>query len=139
MDTKAAIATCVVLACGCGGHKSFGFPDTGGGDGGGGSSSGGSGSGGGGGSGSSSGGGLLGDASSEPGDSGNGCTGQATDFVYVLSAENDLYSFAPDKKVFTKIGTLGCKTSMQPNSMAVDRNADAYVNYVFNPILFSGQ
>ncbi len=25
----------------------------------------------------------------------NGCSGAATDFVYVLSVENDLYSFAP--------------------------------------------
>jgi hypothetical protein len=50
--------------------------------------------------------------------------------VYVLSAENDLYSFAPDKKLFAKIGALGCSTSLSPNSMAVDRNATAYVNYV---------
>jgi hypothetical protein len=50
--------------------------------------------------------------------------------VYVLSATNDLYSFAPDKKAFTKIGPLGCQTAMQPNSMAVDRNATAWVNYV---------
>jgi hypothetical protein len=60
----------------------------------------------------------------------SGCSGQASNFVYVLSAQNDLYSFAPDKKVFTKIGQLGCQTSMQPNSMAVDRNAVAWVNYV---------
>jgi hypothetical protein len=61
---------------------------------------------------------------------GSDCTGQAADYVYVLSAENDLYSFAPDKKVFTKIGPLGCNTSLSPNSMAVDRSATAYVNYV---------
>ena len=68
------------------------------------------------------------------GDSGGGgpsdCTGQAADYVYVLSVQNDLYSFAPDKKLFTKIGHLGCQTSLTPNSMAVDRSAVAWVNYV---------
>jgi hypothetical protein len=48
----------------------------------------------------------------------------------VLSSDDNLYSFAPDKKLFTKIGLLGCMTTMQPNSMAVDRNAVAWVNYV---------
>ncbi len=48
----------------------------------------------------------------------------------MLSAQNDLYSFAPNLQQFTKIGPLQCATSMQPNSMAIDRNADAYVNYV---------
>jgi hypothetical protein len=79
------------------------------------------------GSGSSSGG--FGSTSSSGG-GGNGCSGQATNFVYVLSAENDLYSFAPNLKKFTKIGSLNCNASMQPNSMAVDRNAVAYVDYV---------
>ncbi|WP_437963508.1 hypothetical protein WMF04_27700 [Sorangium sp. So ce260] len=51
-------------------------------------------------------------------------------FVYVLSAENELYSFKPDRKEFTKIGVLGCQTDMDPNSMAVDRDAVAWVNYV---------
>jgi hypothetical protein len=60
----------------------------------------------------------------------NGCTGEATNFVYVLSDANDLYKFDPPGKKFTLIGHLGCATSMMPNSMAVDRNAEAYVNYV---------
>jgi hypothetical protein len=55
---------------------------------------------------------------------------EAATYVYVLSDENDLYSFQPDKKVFTKIGPLGCNTAMFPNSMAIDRNATAWVNYV---------
>jgi hypothetical protein len=50
--------------------------------------------------------------------------------VYVLSDANELYSFKPDAKQFTRIGRLGCQTSMQPNSMAVDRDAVAWVNYV---------
>lgn len=115
-----------LLSVACGGasdQKGFSSPDGG--------SSSGSGSGGsGGGSGSGSGsGGLLGNEDGG-GSTNNGCSGAATDFVYVLSAENDLYSFAPNAKTFSKIGALGCQTTMQPNSMAVDRNATAYVNYV---------
>jgi hypothetical protein len=73
------------------------------------------------------------DAGNLGGDGGinqNGCSGQATSYVYVLSVDNDLYSFDPPGKKFTKIGRLGCHTQWQPNSMAIDRNANAYVNYV---------
>ncbi len=120
----------VALACG-GTSGSSGFPDGGGGGSGSGNGSGGGSGSSGGGSGSSSGGSLLGGDAGGSGSSsgGNGCSGAATDYVYVLSAENKLYSFAPNLKQFTLIGTLGCQTAMQPNSMAVDRNADAYVNY----------
>ncbi len=58
------------------------------------------------------------------------CSNDATAFVFVLSSANDLYRFAPDKKVFSKIGALGCATSSGPNSMAVDRQAVAWVNYL---------
>jgi hypothetical protein len=71
---------------------------------------------------------LLGDGAVV--DAGPGCSSEARDFVYVLSLENDLYRFAPDKKQFTKVGTLGCNTALTPNSMAVDRNAVAWVDYV---------
>jgi hypothetical protein len=62
-----------------------------------------------------------------------GCT-QAAELVYVLSVNNELLSFQPDKKLFTTIGTLGCNVppGATPNSMAVDRNATAWVNYVAN-------
>jgi len=60
-----------------------------------------------------------------------GCS-EAAELIYVLSVENDLYSFRPDLKQFTKIGPLGCQTAMQPNSMAIDRDAVAWVNYVQN-------
>lgn len=60
---------------------------------------------------------------------GSDCT-EAAKLIYVLSTDNDLYSFNPPQKAFKKIGPLGCNTTMQPNSMAVDRNAVAYVNYV---------
>ena len=68
---------------------------------------------------------------------GNGSGGSSSDdcsdaakLIYVLSDSNELYSFDPPTKLITKIGTLACQTSMQPNSMAVDRNAVAWVNYV---------
>lgn len=63
------------------------------------------------------------------GDPANNCSA-AAQLIYVLSDDNDLYSFAPDQKKFTKIGPLGCDTDLDPNSMAVDRDANAYVNYV---------
>src|SRR5262245_15816031 len=51
--------------------------------------------------------------------------------VYVISDANDLYSFAPDKLKFTKVGTLNCPVTNKflPNSMAVDRTGTAWVNY----------
>lgn len=69
-----------------------------------------------------------------PTGSGGGAPGDtcsdAAKLIYVLSDANDLYSFDPPTKVFKKIGALGCQTSMSPNSMAVDRDATAWVNYV---------
>ncbi|HRI65635.1 MAG TPA: hypothetical protein PK156_15415 [Polyangium sp.] len=65
----------------------------------------------------------------------DGCS-DAAKLVYVLSDANDLYSFDPPSKKFTLIGQLGCNTNMNPNSMAIDRNATAWVNYFrdgFNP------
>jgi hypothetical protein len=58
-----------------------------------------------------------------------GCSDEAK-LIYVLSDANELYSFKPDDKIFSYIGPLQCPTAMQPNSMAVDRTATAWVNYV---------
>jgi hypothetical protein len=57
------------------------------------------------------------------------CTSAAR-LVYVLTDQNQLYSFNPGLKVFAQIGTLNCNTTMLPNSMAVDRSAIAWVNFV---------
>jgi hypothetical protein len=59
------------------------------------------------------------------------CT-TAAELVYVLSVDNKLWSFDPGQKQFTLIGPLGCNVpdGATPNSMAVDRNATAWVNYV---------
>jgi hypothetical protein len=55
------------------------------------------------------------------------CSAEAK-LVYVVSAENDLYSFHPGELRFRKIGPLGCTTSATANSMAVDRQGIAWVN-----------
>lgn len=55
---------------------------------------------------------------------------EAAQLVYVLSDDNVLYSFRPNLRQFTRIGALRCPTDMQPNSMAIDRDAVAWVNYV---------
>lgn len=55
---------------------------------------------------------------------------EAAQLVYVLSDSSDLYSFRPNLRQFTRIGRLRCPTDMQPNSMAIDRNAVAWVNFV---------
>ncbi len=61
---------------------------------------------------------------------GDGCS-DAARLVYVLSQENDLYSFTPNTVTFTKVGRLECPTNglATPNSMAVDRQGTAWVNY----------
>jgi hypothetical protein len=55
---------------------------------------------------------------------------EAAKLIYVLSDGNVLYSFKPDEKKLTMIGPLACPTTMSPNSMAIDRDAVAWVNYV---------
>jgi hypothetical protein len=97
------------------------------------------------GSGSNTGGGLGlgGNPLSGAGSTGSGtpgCTTAAT-LVYVLSPDNTMWSFDPPTKTFTNLFTLDCPTpndgsSWAPNSMAVDRNVVAWVNYVgSDPIL----
>ena len=72
--------------------------------------------------------GSLGGGGSSSGGSDDGCS-EAAKLVYVVSEENDLYSFKPDALAFTKIGTLECSSFASPNSMAVDRSGTAWVNY----------
>lgn len=57
-----------------------------------------------------------------------GCAAEA-ELVYVVSSDDDLYSFLPNKRVFTKIGRLACPASGTANSMAVDRKGTAWVAY----------
>ena len=91
----------------------------------------GTGAGNGGGAGSGGGGGMVlsGDGGGATTDGGNGCSDAAT-LVYVFDTQNRIWSFDPQAKVFTMIATADCQTgSMMPNSMAIDRNLVAWLNY----------
>jgi hypothetical protein len=54
------------------------------------------------------------------------CPDAGATLVYLISGENDLYSFYPPTLAFTKIGTIACTPNSQPYSMAVDRTGTAY-------------
>jgi hypothetical protein len=74
------------------------------------------------------------------GSSGDGCS-EAAKLVYVLSTDNAIWSFEPAQKNFNFLFSLDCPTpndgnSWAPNSMAIDRNAIAWVNYVGSDPLF---
>lgn len=72
---------------------------------------------------------IGGNNQAAPGGNQAGCS-EAAKLVYVVSDDNDLFSFAPDKTAFTKIGTLDCPAGgATPNSMAIDRTGTAWVNY----------
>jgi len=59
-----------------------------------------------------------------------GCSTAAT-LVYVFSLDNEIYSFDPPSKTFTPVATPDCQTGGgQPNSMAIDRNLVAWLNYI---------
>lgn len=71
----------------------------------------------------------AGSGGSGAGTPGDDCSSEAK-LVYVLSDTNELYSFDPPAKSFKKIGTVNCNAGLAVNSMAIDRNAVAWVNYV---------
>jgi hypothetical protein len=51
-----------------------------------------------------------------------------TQFIYTLASDNTLYKFDPPTLTFTSIGKLDCPNQfISPFSMAVDRNAQAWV------------
>jgi hypothetical protein len=130
---------------GCGSSTNSGFPE---GDGGGAATGGNSGSSGGSSGGFSSSGGSSGGFSSG-GSSGDGaapsndCPPGASKYIYVADDQNELYTFdptvAPAATAFTKLGTVNCPGEMTPpdpntdqggvNSMAVDRQATAWINF----------
>jgi hypothetical protein len=56
-----------------------------------------------------------------------GCS-QAAQYVYVIDAVGMLYKFDPPSLAFTQIGLINCPNTFgTPFSMAVDRNANAWV------------
>ncbi len=56
----------------------------------------------------------------------SGCVDSAK-LVYVVSTQNELWSFDPGALAFKKVGTLDCPTNSSPESMAIDEKATAYV------------
>jgi hypothetical protein len=65
---------------------------------------------------------------SDAGTTASDCS-EESKLVYVVSRENDLYSFAPAEGRFTRIGPLACPSTSNPFSMAVDRAGTAWVLY----------
>jgi hypothetical protein len=57
------------------------------------------------------------------------CVDAGSTFIYLISAENNLYSFYPPSATFTQIGTIACPDTggTNPFSMAVDRKGIAYI------------
>ncbi len=58
-----------------------------------------------------------------------GC-GEASEGVYLLGADASLWRFDPPSLVFTPLGSFECPTAGAINSMAVDRQGRAWINYV---------
>ncbi len=54
---------------------------------------------------------------------------EPTQFVYVVSTSSNLYRFWPPTLSFELVGHLDCPTTWSPMSMAIDRNATAWVLY----------
>jgi hypothetical protein len=61
------------------------------------------------------------------------CAEAGLESIYVVTSQNELFSFDPQAGAFSPIGMLDCvdPTGSLPFSMAVDRHGHAYV--VFNP------
>jgi hypothetical protein len=58
-----------------------------------------------------------------------GACATGADLVYVASEERNLYSFDPTTAAFTLLGNIDCASGVYVNSMAIDRNATAWINY----------
>ena len=54
------------------------------------------------------------------------CADAGTQYIYVITEENELYSFFPPTNGFSKIGDIGCTQNATPFSMGVDRSGIAY-------------
>jgi hypothetical protein len=54
------------------------------------------------------------------------CEDAGTQYIYVITEENGLYSFYPPTLGFTKIGDINCSQTATPFSMGVDRSGIAY-------------
>ncbi len=72
----------------------------------------------------------FGTSSAGTGGSDSGCS-DAAKLVYVFTSDNQIYSFDPPSKTFTQVATPDCQSAgAQANSMAIDRNLVAWINYI---------
>lgn len=55
------------------------------------------------------------------------CDDAGVTFIYLITSENDLFSYYPPTNAFTFIGTIDCPSGGNPFSMGVDRAGKAYV------------
>ena len=61
--------------------------------------------------------------------SSGGCSSAAMQWIYLVDSNNAFLRYAPNTNTITTIGTLSCPSSGSPFSMAVSRDAVAYVLY----------
>jgi hypothetical protein len=54
------------------------------------------------------------------------CADAGTQYIYVITEQNELFSFFPPTLGFTKIGDIACNSQATPFSMGVDRSGIAY-------------
>jgi hypothetical protein len=66
---------------------------------------------------------LVGDGATN-----SNCVPEAS-LIYVVTEERELYSFDPVKNSFNLISGVDCAGGSYANSMAVDRSANAWINY----------
>jgi hypothetical protein len=57
------------------------------------------------------------------------CTDPGVLYIYLVTLQNELWTFDPKTGALVTVGTLDCPTSSTPFSMAVDRQGTAYVIY----------
>ena len=57
------------------------------------------------------------------------CPDAGVTLIYLLGAQNELYSFYPPTLSFKNIGTIACSETSTPNSMAVTRSGIAFTNF----------
>jgi hypothetical protein len=58
-----------------------------------------------------------------------GACATGANLIYVASEERNLYSFDPTAATFSLLGNIDCAQGVYVNSMAVDRNATAWINF----------
>jgi hypothetical protein len=58
-----------------------------------------------------------------------GCVDAGATQIYLVTGMGELLSFYPPTLVFTDLGPIACPSPSTPNSMGVDRQGTAYVNF----------